>query len=195
MNWFESIWLWFVENKDAIFAWVTSANVVGFATALVTLVRQHKAIKQNTSSNTELNKAVAEVKELKGEITLIKSEVVGIKDEVAKTETKLIENLDALDEYNHKLDTVIEVQQIAYSTVKDTTVRESINNVILNSKYKEQGTRAELMHEIDNLKSAAKEVTDKYNALVEESAKKVAKVADVIKEEPKVSTKSKVSRY
>ena len=152
-----SIWTWLVEHKDEIYAFVMSGQFVSLIVALVTIFRQFKQVKLNTNSSQALNKTLANTNTMSTSVTqldtnfqLLKAENDSLRSELKETENKLeTENKDILN----KLNAIIEVQGIVYSTIRDDGVRQTVNTILNNARYSEQNFKESLEQQIDELKN------------------------------------------
>ena len=191
VEFFHNIWNWFVLNKDEIVLFFTSSNFVAFMTTIVMLVKQLKANKSNNETNkvlkTSLDNAVS-----------IAADVVGIRDNISATndgfatvkndlESFKKETYAALDVIVQKMNAVLEVQSVVYSTIKDETIRKNVSGILMDAKYSETATRASLEAEVENLRKKVNEKIEVIKDVVEDTAVKVKKVT--------ASNKSSVPRY
>ena len=191
VEFFHNIWNWFVLNKDEIVLFFTSSNFVAFMTTIVMLVKQLKANKINNKTNkvikTSLDNAVS-----------IAADVVGIRDNISATndgfatvkndlESFKKETYAALDVIVQKMNAVLEVQSVVYSTIKDETIRKNVSGILMDAKYSETATRASLEAEVENLRKKVNEKIEVIKDVVEDTAVKVKKVT--------ASNKSSVPRY
>lgn len=195
MNWFQSIWQWFVDNKDTIFGWLTSANVTGLLTAVLVFVKQHKSIIANTTSTNDLKNAMKEYEKFTDKLNSTFTTVQNIVGELKEFKQSVADNINIQDTIVSKLDAVLNVQQLAYSKLKNEDTRDAIDNIIINAKYKEQGTRAELINEITKLKENSEKLSLEYQKLVENTSAKLQDIAEPAKEHKETKKKTSVSRY
>lgn len=152
-----SIWTWLVEHKEEIYAFVMSGQFVSLIVALVTIFRQFKQVKINTNSSQTLNKTLENTNTMSTSVTqldtnfqLLKVENDSLRSELKETENKLeTENKDILN----KLNAIIEVQGIVYSTIRDDGVRQTVNTILNNARYSEQNFKESLEQQIDELKN------------------------------------------
>lgn len=190
VEFFQNIFNWFVENKDEIVLFFTSSNFVAFISAIVLFIRQIKANKAGTAVNKELNQSLSGVATVGADIVTLKETNDNTNTEVKKLENDLdrfnADITDTLDTVMAKLNAVIEVQSIVYSTLKDETIRQNVNGILTDAKYAEIATRAALESEIEELKQKVNTKMEAVKEVVEVAAEKVHKV---------VSTKNKASRY
>lgn len=191
VEFFQNIWNWFVLNKDEIVLFFTSSNFVAFITTIVMLVKQLKSNKRNNETNkglkTSLDNAVS-----------IAADVVSIRDNSSATNDQLVtvqndlesfkkETYDALDVIVQKMNAVLEVQSIVYSTIKDETIRKNVSGILMDAKYTETATRASLEAEVESLRKKVNEKIEVIKDVVEDTAVKVKKVT--------ANNKSSVPRY
>ena len=160
-------------------------------TTIVMLVKQFKANKSNNETNkvlkTSLDNAVS-----------IAADVVGIRDNISATndgfatvkndlESFKKETYAALDVIVQKMNAVLEVQSVVYSTIKDETIRKNVSGILMDAKYSETATRASLEAEVENLRKKVNEKIEVIKDVVEDTAVKVKKVT--------ANNKSSVPRY
>ena len=181
IEFFYNIGVGIMENKDKILMFLTSSQFVGLVIALISLWRTAKSTKANTSSTNSLNQAL-----LANDKNCKDSEAAYSNTEEIKTFLlKLSERLDAIDAKvdnklnltTEKINAIIEVQSIVYSTIKDEKVRNTVNNLLVNAKYAETATRAELKKQVEELK---KEVAAKANQIAEFVSKTTNVVAAIV---------------
>lgn len=191
VEFFQNIWNWFVLNKDEIVLFFTSSNFVAFMTTIVMLVKQLKSNKANNETNKGLKSSLDNA-------VSIASDVVSIRDNSAATNDQLLtvqtdfeefkkETYDALDVIVQKMNAVLEVQSLVYSTIKDETIRKNVNGILMDAKYAETATRASLEAEVEILRKKVNEKIEVIKDVVEDTAVKVRKVTN--------NNKSSIPRY
>lgn len=190
VEWFQSIWTWFVTHKDEIVIFFTSTNFVSFVSAIALLIRQIRATKRSTSTVNSLSDTLNTANKLAGDVSGISTtlnktvhELPELKQQVAALQKKTNETLETL---TGKVNAILDVQAIVYSGMKDDTARKNIANIVTTAKLSENAVRADLEKQIEDLKS---KLADKVKETVEE----VDKVADEVKKT--VAKKPTVSRY
>ena len=128
----------------------------------------------------------------------IASDVVSIRDNSTATNDQLLtvqtdldafkkETYDALDVLVQKMNAVLEVQSLVYSTIKDETIRKNVSGILMDAKYTETSTRASLEAEVESLRKKVNEKIEVIKDVVEDTAVKVRKVTN--------NNKSSVPRY
>ncbi|MBR2385234.1 MAG: hypothetical protein IKA99_06495 [Clostridia bacterium] len=178
-------------NKDEIVLFFTSSNFVAFMTTIVMLVKQLKSNKANNETNKGLKSSLDNA-------VSIASDVVSIRDNSAATNDQLLtvqtdfeefkkETYDALDVIVQKMNAVLEVQSLVYSTIKDETIRKNVNGILMDAKYAETATRASLEAEVEILRKKVNEKIEVIKDVVEDTAVKVRKVTN--------NNKSSIPRY
>ena len=187
---FVNIVNWFVQNKDGIITTLLSSNFIGFITAIILLIRQIRSSKDNTSATNALNENIKQNATVNDAITGTKTSVQELVHENQQLKAELIELKDSL---YAKVNAMMEVQSLVYSTIKDEKTRTTVQNILTNAKLAENKTRAELEAEVESLrdKLAAKvEDVKKLADTAVESIKKV--VSPEVKEEAK---ENEIVRY
>lgn len=192
MTWLENIRQWLIDNQTEILAVLTFIQSSGLVGIIVGFVKSIKKIKDNTDNTKKLNTSIESVDALK-------EEVVKLQD----VNTKLIEKCEHLENQNNdiqnsvdtlltKVDAIIEVQSVVYTTIKDDKTRATVNNLLTNAKYAVTAQRAKLLEELDNLRKQVKEYSDKAAALVEHT---VNKAQSIVKADDKETSEEVVTRY
>ena len=158
MEFFTNIWNWIVENKDSIFAIVSSAEFAAVAAVVINSLKNIKTTKENTTTNKALTDALAEQKEttklLKEENELLKKEISALKDSVEK----LTENSDAT---LTKTSAIVNAMSVVYnSSLKNAETRETVDNILTNAKFSETKTRANLIKTLDEITTANKKQSE-----------------------------------
>lgn len=192
MTWLENIRQWLMDNQTEILAVLTFIQSSGLIGIIVGFVKSIKNIKDNTNNTKKLNTSIESVDALK-------EEIVKLQD----VNTKLIEKCEHLENQNNdiqnsvdtlltKVDAMIEVQSVVYTTIKDDKTRATVNNLLTNAKYAVTAQRAKLLEELDNLRKQVKEYSDKAAALVEHT---VNKAQSIVKADDKETSEEVVTRY
>lgn len=192
MTWLENIRQWLIDNQTEILAVLTFIQSSGLVGIIVGFVKSIKKIKDNTDNTKKLNTSIESVDALK-------EEIVKLQD----VNTKLIEKCEHLENQNNdiqnsvdtlltKVDAIIEVQSVVYTTIKDDKTRATVNNLLTNAKYAVTAQRAKLLEELDNLRKQVKEYSDKAAALVEHT---VNKAQSIVKADDKETSEEVVTRY
>ena len=191
VEFFHNIWNWFVLNKDEIVLFFTSSNFVAFMTTIVMLVKQLKANKSNNETNKVLKTSLDNAVSIAGDVVGIRDNISATNDGFAAVKNDLEsfkkETYAALDVIVQKMNAVLEVQSVVYSTIKDETIRKNVSGILMDAKYSETATRASLEEEVENLRKKVNEKIEVIKDVVEDTAVKVKKVT--------ASNKSSVPRY
>ena len=179
---FNSCWTWFLENKDSIVIFLTSTQFVSLVTVIFNLVKSNKAVGQSTMSSNKLNESLNTTNKIAPIAEDVKTNTeLLIKSQESQAEVlkemnnKLNETLNLQTE---KINAIIEVQSIVYSTIKDEKVRNTVNNLLIKAKYAETATRAELEKQVEELKAAVAEQDKALNETVEKTANNVKTVVN-----------------
>lgn len=153
----DNCWLWFLDNKDTILAWFMSGQAASVVASFVMLIRNAKQIKSNTDSTNTLNGTLENTNVMKDDLDTLKQKVVTLTDENEKLSNSVVELETKLSESNKliasKLDAIIEVQSIVYSTIRDDSVRQTVNTILNNARYSNTNFKEQLESEISGLKA------------------------------------------
>lgn len=153
----DNCWLWFLDNKDTIIAWFMSGQAVSVIASFVMLIRNAKQIKSNTDSTNTLNGTLENTNVMKDDLDTLKQKVVTLADENEKLSNSVVELETKLSDSNKliasKLDAIIEVQSIVYSTIRDDSVRQTVNTILNNARYSNTNFKEQLESEISGLKA------------------------------------------
>lgn len=191
VEFFQNIWNWFVLNKDEIVLFFTSSNFVAFMTTIVMLVKQLRANKVNNETNNGLKASLDNAISIASDVVSIRDNSAATNDQLLTVQTDLDafkkETYDALDVLVQKMNAVLEVQSLVYSTIKDETIRKNVNGILMDAKYAETATRASLEAEVESLRKKVNEKIEVIKDVVEDTAVKVRKVTN--------NNKSSVPRY
>lgn len=153
----DNCWLWFLENKDTIIAWFMSGQAVSVIASFVMLIRNAKQIKSNTDSTKTLNGTLTNTNVMKEDLDTLKQKVVTLADKNEELSKSVVELETKLSDSNKliasKLDAIIEVQSIVYSTIRDDSVRQTVNTILNNARYSNTNFKEQLESEISGLKA------------------------------------------
>lgn len=170
MEFFSNIWNWIVGNKDAILAFLTSAEVVAIASAGVVFFKKLKAIKTNTQNSADLSAAISENKKLKADIADLTKQNAEIQTE----NKKLVETTDLV---LSKISTIEEVLSVVYNhSIKDAETRTTVNNLLTNSRFAENKTRADLIKQLEDLKAQSQKQAEDMKIAVDKAENKLSNV-------------------
>ena len=191
---------WFVENKDGITAFFMSGQAISFVAALIMLVKNLKGTRLNTSSTDKLNQTLTNTNDMANSIAVLDTNFQALKQENDTLRKELKETEDALQHTNaellDKLNAIIEVQGIVYSTIRDDSVRQTVNTILNNARYCEQNFKDKLEKQIEELRknyvndvkemgekmdAAMQQVSESLNAAEQAKAKMSARVDENIR--------------
>ena len=167
---------WVTNNWPGILATLSTFDLAGLITAIVVIRKGNKNTSDNTNSTTALNKSIEENNELNKELK------GAIKDnETMREQMQVLENSNAeltskLEDMSKKMSSILDVMSLAYSTIKDGTIRNAINNIITDAKYTASATRAELEQQVQDLQDAVKQETERVLDSVKNTTDKVKKL-------------------
>lgn len=193
MEFFRNCYIWVTENYKEITMILTSAQFISLISSIVLLVRSIRKTDDNVVSSKTLNKTLGDTNKMSANVDLLTGNVEKLTKENVELKTK-IENmqtdvLNTLDVFTNKVNTILEVQSIVYSTIKDENIRNTVNSLLINAKYSESNARAKLRQEVEDLKS---KVHEKINDVVNDVDKTVNAVKGIVTPDENTET---VVRY
>lgn len=192
MTWLENIRQWLMDNQTEILAVLTFIQSSGLIGIIVGFVKSIKNMKDNTSNTKKLNTSIESVDALKNEIVKLQDVNAKLIEKCEHLENQNNDIQNGIDTLLTKVDAMIEVQSVVYTTIKDDKTRATVNNLLTNAKYAVTAQRAKLLEELDNLRKQVKEYSDKAAALVEHT---VNKAQSIVKADDKETTEEVVTRY
>lgn len=190
----ENCFSWFSENYQKIIMTITSAQFVSLISAIVLLIKNGRELRNNVASSKSLNKTLSATNQMSDDVTSVKNKL-----EEAEKENKLLKNeleklntlfADGQESLIKKLNCMLEVQSIVYSTIKNDSIRDTVNCILTNAKYTETATRAKLKEEVASLKERLNAETEKVNKIAEDATNTITKIV-----EPDANDNSAYVRY
>lgn len=174
---FNSCWIWYTENRDNIIAFFTSTTFLGIVGAIFTIIKDVKSRNKNTNSIDNIAKALTSTTSIESNVSSIKElnekleeNINGFQDKVTAVETKIA---DFEASVLCKVDAMMEVMSIVYSTIKDDTIRNSVSSVLVTAKHASNVTKAELEKQVDELKAEIADMMAMANAKISQTVDKV----------------------
>lgn len=192
MTWLENIGKWFVENKETILAVLTAIQSSGLIGFIAWAVKSTKQVKLNTKTTETLNKSITCVDGLNGEVAEMKDVNKVLIEKCDYLENQMNDLENSMDILITKIDAIIEVQSVVYTTIKDDKTRATVNNLLTNAKYAVTEQRKKLIDELEALRQQIKAQADAQKQLVEHA---VNKAQSIVKVEDKPVEEQVVTRY
>lgn len=192
MTWLENIGKWFVENKETILAVLTAIQSSGLIGFIAWAVKSTKQVKLNTKTTETLNKSITCVDGLNGEVIEMKGVNKALIEKCEYLENQMNDLQNSMDILLTKVDAMIEVQSVVYTTIKDDKTRATVNNLLTNAKYAVTEQRKKLIDELEALRQQIKTQADAQKQLVEHA---VNKAQSIVKVEDKPAEEQVVTRY
>lgn len=192
MTWLENIGKWFVENKETILAVLTAIQSSGLIGFIAWAVKSTKQVKLNTKTTETLNKSITCVDSLNGEVTEMKDVNKVLIEKCDYLENQMNDLENSMDILITKIDAIIEVQSVVYTTIKDDKTRATVNNLLTNAKYAVTEQRKKLIDELEALRQQIKTQAEAQKQLVEHA---VNKAQSIVKVEDKPAEEQVVTRY
>lgn len=192
MTWLENIGKWFVENKETILAVLTAIQSSGLIGFIAWAVKSTKQVKLNTKTTETLNKSITCVDSLNGEVTEMKDVNKALIEKCDYLENQMNDLENSMDILITKIDAIIEVQSVVYTTIKDDKTRATVNNLLTNAKYAVTEQRKKLIDELEALRQQIKAQAEAQKQLVEHA---VNKAQSIVKVEDAPVEEQVVTRY
>ena len=192
MTWLENIGKWFVENKETILAVLTAIQSSGLIGFIAWAVKSTKQVKLNTKTTETLNKSITCVDGLNGEVIEMKGVNKTLIEKCEYLENQMNDLQNSMDILLTKVDAMIEVQSVVYTTIKDDKTRATVNNLLTNAKYAVTAQRKKLIDELESLRQQIKTQAEAQKQLVEHA---VNKAQSIVKVEDKPAEEQVVTRY
>ena len=192
MTWLENIGKWFVENKETILAVLTAIQSSGLVGFIAWAVKSTKQVKLNTKTTETLNNSIACVDGLNGEVAEMKDVNKVLIEKCDYLENQMNDLENSMDILLTKVDAMIEVQSVVYTTIKDDKTRATVNNLLTNAKYAVTEQRKKLIDELEALRQQIKTQAEAQKQLVEHA---VNKAQSIVKVEDKPAEEQVVTRY
>lgn len=192
MTWLENIGKWFVENKETILAVLTAIQSSGLIGFIAWAVKSTKQVKLNTKTTETLNKSITCVDSLNGEVTEMKDVNKALIEKCEYLENQMNDLENSMDILLTKIDAIIEVQSVVYTTIKDDKTRATVNNLLTNAKYAVTEQRKKLIDELESLRQQIKAQAEAQKQLVEHA---VNKAQSIVKVEDAPVEERVVTRY
>lgn len=186
MNWLENIGKWFIDNQETILAVLTAIQSSGLVGFIAWAVKSTKQVKLNTKTTEALNNSISCVDGLNGEVVGLKDVNKELIEKCEYLENQMNDLQNSMDILLTKVDAIIEVQSVVYTTIKDDKTRATVNNLLTNAKYAVTEQRKKLIEELEALREQIKTQAEAQKQLVEHAVNKaqsIVKVEDKPEEE------------
>ena len=177
---FQNIYAWLSANSNKIVAFLTSANFIAMLSLVVNTVRTIKTNKGVAITSTDLKNELTESSKNRTIIASIKGVSETIKDVTEATKTAIDETKALLDKelltVTNKVNAMLEVQSLVYSTIRDDSLRQTVSNLLNTARYSDANTKEQLQSEIDSLKKALNDKMEEVNQTMSDAIDKVQTV-------------------
>lgn len=191
-TWWDNIYGWYIENESAIAAFFMSGQFVSLIAALTMLVKNVKQVKSNTASTEKLDTTLNNTNEMADKIIILENDISSLTESNKSLSTELATTREKLQESNdlitNKLNAIIEVQSIVYTTIRDDSVRQTVNTILNNARYSEKNFKENLEIQIEGIRkefeSKMATMSESVNAIVDDVEKSI-NAAEVAKDRAK----------
>ena len=179
MNWLENIGKWFIDNQETILAVLTAIQSSGLIGFIAWAVKSTKQVKLNTKTTEVLNNSISCVDGLNGEVIGLKDVNKELIEKCEYLENQMNDLQNSMDILLTKVDAIIEVQSVVYTTIKDDKTRATVNNLLTNAKYAVTEQRKKLIEELEALREQIKTQAEAQKQLVEHAVNKAQSIVKV----------------
>lgn len=191
----KSCYQWVAENYEKIMMVLQSSQFASLVAAGLLLWKNILSARENTNSSKELKNAMNENNKMSDTVKAIKEENKTLKEQndvLIKTVESFEDKFNTFTEQVNikleseqgvlvkKLNSIIDVQSIVYSTIRDDNVRGTINSILVNAKFdeNEDETKKKLKEEISSLKTALAAEAEKVKNMAEEASSKLTEIVE-----------------
>ena len=179
MNWLENIGKWLIDNQETILAVLTAIQSSGLVGFIAWAVKSTKQVKLNTKTTEVLNNSISCVDSLNGEVVGLKDVNKELIEKCEYLENQMNDLQNSMDILLTKVDAIIEVQSVVYTTIKDDKTRATVNNLLTNAKYAVTEQRKKLIEELEALREQIKTQAEAQKQLVEHAVNKAQSIVKV----------------
>lgn len=179
MNWLENIGKWFIDNQETILAVLTAIQSSGLVGFIAWAIKSTKQVKLNTKTTEALNNSISCVDGLNGEVVGLKDVNKVLIEKCEYLENQMNDLQNSMDILITKVDAIIEVQSVVYTTIKDDKTRATVNNLLTNAKYAVTEQRKKLIDELEALREQIKTQAEAQKQLVEHAVNKAQSIVKV----------------
>lgn len=194
MEFVRNCYMWIAENYKEITMTLTSAQFVSIISAIVIFLKNIKSSKDNTAATKALNSTMETTNSMSESIDMLKGELEVLKIENKALADSLHETLEFLNTHSAKLNTMLEVQSVVYSTIKDDKIRNTVNSLLVNARYSESTSRAKLQKEVESLRAKVAEKMNDVQNIVDSTADVVKGIVD-LKTQSHIPNDDTIMRY
>ncbi len=178
IDFFASIWNWYQVNRENIITFVTSSTFVGTVFTIITYVKNRKSVNLNTLSINDIKKTFEEKAKDSENVAKMKKLIETSYDTLDNCINRVVDVSKSISDFqqtlSHKLNSMLEVQSIVYSTIKDDTIRNTVNSILISAKHDDLASRVELEKEIEDLKHKIADTLTEVNKEVNSTVNKVS---------------------
>lgn len=197
IEFFNNIWSWIISNKDVIITFFTSGSFIATLTSVIAVIKSIKSNNKNTLSINAINNTIENNNAISGNVIETKEAVENQAKEIEalKEQNELLNNKIEHFETDivTKLNYMFDLYTVIYSTLRDDTVREAANSILMKAKYNSDMTKEQLEKQVEELEAKMSEkIADIQNA-VNETVNDVKTAVTGVSEV--VSDKNKLKRY
>lgn len=195
-----------ISHKDEILVFLSSAEFAVITAMISNLVKSRKTVSANTLSNTALSNTISK------QIEFVNDGITKIEEFIQNTTNRvnsIIQTVETFQEQlnaiNHniallneadtviiyKLDSILEVQSLAYSTLKDTSVRSAIINTLASAKHIETKYVTDIASQLEEMKNSVLTKTQEVERTLAQAIEKTENMITVAKDTSAIDKRAK----
>jgi conjugal transfer/entry exclusion protein len=138
VEFFQNIGNWFIEHKTEFELFLSSTSFAAIASVVTLIIKQIKATKTSNTTVSGLSETLVTSNNIAKNVTSVSDSVSKTFDnsEFLKLRVNDLEKLadDRIDVLEQKIDAILEVQSIVYSSMKDEIARKNVFNLLTGAK-------------------------------------------------------------
>ena len=181
---FENVGLWFVNNWPAIVTFLTSSTFITVITNIVFKVKSIRENRKNKVSQDELKASLDTNSEAVKRVDDIKEYIALMSENINTMKSLYNDLLERYNDVEYKISAILDVLQLAYSTIKNEDIRTTIQKVIANAKLTSLNAKNELEEQLRKLREKIEAATNELKEQVENQLEEVQNATDITKSSP-----------
>lgn len=172
---------WFSQNVSEIAALFSASTISAILANILLLLKLYQKTKTNTSSTDNLNSTLLLSNEKLNDITLLNSNINANNNRIDTLEKVTSDMGIGINNLTKKINAVLDVQAIVYSSIKDEATRTAVTSILLSAKH---------IDNVKNIDNTTNEIVRELTTVipddvVDTETKVPVKIAKTTKQTPK----------
>lgn len=172
-NLFNQIWTFVSINRDQIDLIIGAAIFLFVIISQIFTAKNKKAVSDVKTAITDLSKIVDDYKDIRDELEKMKAVLSEYEVTTNKSVDKMINVQDVDTQLLKKINTVLDIMGLAYSTVKNDEIRVGIANLINYAKYLDPTNKLIQERETERAKERRQESYDRIKNNLKNNIEKI----------------------